>query len=64
MDASAVPTAEPTRTGRPRLKHAAVPGSDPPRAICGARIGHSPAGPAGEKCVVCLDLVQRGFVGR
>jgi hypothetical protein len=64
LEQALAPTADRTRTGHPRLKHAAIPGSDPPLALCGARIGRAPAGPAGEKCVVCLDLAQRRFIGR
>lgn len=47
-----------------RVKHAAIPDTDPPKALCGTRITGTPAGPAGAKCVVCLDLAARNHTAR
>jgi hypothetical protein len=48
----------------PPLRHAAIPDSDPPVALCGTRIKGQPSGPAGERCAVCLDLTQRNWGAR
>jgi hypothetical protein len=33
-------------------------------ALCGARLGERPTTAAKERCVVCVDLARRTFVGR
>jgi hypothetical protein len=48
---------------RPPIKHAEDP-AHPGTALCGAKLGRTPASARGDRCVVCADLARRTFVGR
>lgn len=53
-----------TRTDVPhRIAHAEDP-AQPGRALCGRKLNGKPTSASGERCVVCLDLTRRTFVGR
>jgi hypothetical protein len=59
-----IPRAEQARTGVPhRIAHAEDP-AQPGRALCGRKLGGKPTSASAERCVVCLDLTRRTFVGR
>jgi hypothetical protein len=52
------------RTGTPfRIAHAEDP-TQPGFALCGRKLSGQPTSAAAERCVVCLDLTRRTFVGR
>ena len=56
--------AERARTEPPhRIAHAEDP-AQPGIALCGCRLSGKPTSAAAERCVVCLDLARRTFVGR
>jgi hypothetical protein len=56
--------AQPARTGAPhRIAHAEDP-MQPGRALCGRKLNGKPTSASAERCVVCLDLTRRTFVGR
>jgi hypothetical protein len=56
--------AERARTAPPhRVAHAEDP-ARPGTALCGCRLSGNPTTAAAERCVVCLDLARRTFVGR
>ena len=56
--------AQPARTGAPhRIAHAEDP-TQPGRALCGRKLNGKPTSASAERCVVCLDLTRRTFVGR
>jgi hypothetical protein len=51
-------------TGVPhRIAHAEDP-TQPGRALCGRKLSGKPTSASSERCVVCLDLTRRTFVGR
>lgn len=55
---------EPAQTDAPhRIAHAEDP-TQPGRALCGRKLSGTPTSAAAERCVVCLDLTRRSFVGR
>jgi hypothetical protein len=55
---------EPARTDVPhRIAHAEDP-TQPGVALCGRKLSGKPTSAAAERCVVCLDLTRRTFVGR
>jgi hypothetical protein len=57
-------TVETTDAGkRGRVAHAEDPGR-PGTALCGAKLGRNPTSAAAPRCVVCMDLARRTFVGR
>jgi hypothetical protein len=56
--------AESARTGAPhRIAHAEDP-TQPGRALCGRKLSGKPTSASAERCVVCIDLTRRTFVGR
>jgi hypothetical protein len=56
--------AQPARTGAPhRIAHAEDP-TQQGRALCGRKLNGKPTSASAERCVVCLDLTRRTFVGR
>jgi hypothetical protein len=56
--------AEPVRTDVPyRMAHAEDP-THPGHALCGRKLSGQPTSASAERCVVCLDLTRRSFVGR
>lgn len=56
--------AQPARTGAPhRIAHAEDP-TQPGRALCGRKLNGKPTSASAERCVVCIDLTRRTFVGR
>jgi hypothetical protein len=59
-----VSRAEHARTDQPyRIAHAEDP-TQPGIALCGCKLSGKPTSAAAERCVVCLDLTRRTFVGR
>jgi hypothetical protein len=61
---STAPRAQGLRgTGRSPIKHAEDP-RQPGTALCGAKLGGTPASAGGDRCVVCSDLTRRTFFGR
>ena len=55
---------QPARTDVPhRIAHAEDP-TQPGRALCGRKLSGKPTSASAERCVVCLDLTRRTFVGR
>jgi hypothetical protein len=46
-----------------RIAHAEDP-THPGRALCGRKLSGKPTSASAERCVVCLDLTRRTFVGR
>jgi hypothetical protein len=52
------------RTEQPyRIAHAEDP-AQPGIALCGRKLSGNPTSAAAQRCVVCLDLARRTFVGR
>jgi hypothetical protein len=59
-----LPVVEPARSDHSfRVAHAEDP-TQPGFALCGRKLGGKPTSAAAERCVVCLDLTRRSFVGR
>jgi hypothetical protein len=55
---------EAARTDTPyRIAHAEDP-TQPGVALCGRKLSGKPTSASAERCVVCLDLTRRTFVGR
>jgi hypothetical protein len=50
-------------TSRPPIAHAEDP-THPGTALCGAKLRGKPTSAHADRCVVCLDLARRTFVGR
>jgi UDP-N-acetyl-D-mannosaminuronate dehydrogenase len=46
-----------------RIAHAEDP-AHPGQALCGTKLNGKVIGASAERCVVCLDLARRTFVGR
>jgi hypothetical protein len=46
-----------------RVAHAEDP-ARPGHALCGTRLTGKPTSASAERCVVCLDLARRTFIGR
>jgi hypothetical protein len=55
---------ETARSGRrERIAHAEDP-TRPGVALCGTKLGGRPTAPGRQRCLVCLDLARRTYVGR
>jgi hypothetical protein len=46
-----------------RIAHAEDP-AHPGLALCGTKLNGRPTSASAERCVVCLDLARRTFIGR
>ena len=46
-----------------RIAHAEDP-AHPGLALCGTKLTTQPTSASAERCVVCLDLARRTFIGR
>jgi hypothetical protein len=59
-----LPAVEPARGDHHyRIAHAEDP-AQPGFALCGCKLSGKPTSASSERCVVCLDLTRRSFVGR
>jgi hypothetical protein len=46
-----------------RVAHAEDP-AHPGMSLCGTKLTGRPTSAAAERCIVCLDLARRSFIGR